>query len=321
VSDPSTSSPGPNQGHPKGPRVIVEETAAAAPRLDFQWEQAVVPVAPPPPPKAASGIGRAVGGLSLLVGGLATLSAINFILDQFARGAVQGWATFAVVAAAVALMGTGLWRELRGLWSIRATDRAREAFQRDDLRRAKAEALRWAASVETAATLQPAIRDATSTEALRALLLPALQKLESQATALGRTAAMQAFAMTAVSPSPGLDVLVFSWRGVRLVRQVATLYGLRPGVAGTIALLRRTLTDAATVAGTDIAVDAAARALLSNPLLRHVAGEAASGAVAARRMLRLASVTAEACEIVPPRKSKAVERAELPAVTLPGRLP
>ena len=107
--------------------------------------------------------------------------------------------------------------------------------------------------------------------------------------------------MTAVSPSPGLDALVFAWRGVRLVRQVAALHGLRPGMVGTIGLLRRTLLDAATVAATDVAVDAAARALLSNKLLEHFAGEAAAGALAARRMLRLARVAAEACRIVPPR--------------------
>ena len=63
-----------------------------------------------------------------------------------------------------------------------------------------------------------------------------------------------------------------------------------------------TLLDAATVAATDVAVDAAARALLSNKLLEQFAGEAAAGAVAARRMLRLAGVAAEACRIVPARR-------------------
>jgi len=59
--------------------------------------------------------------------------------------------------------------------------------------------------------------------------------------------------------------------------------------------------DAATVAATDIAVDAATRALLSNKLLEQFAGEAAAGAVAARRMLRLAKVAAEACRVLPPK--------------------
>ena len=51
---------------------------------------------------------------------------------------------------------------------------------------------------------------------------------------------------------------------------------------------------------TDLAVETAARAILSNPLLQHVAGETAAGAVAARRMLRLSRVAAEACRILPP---------------------
>ncbi|MBD0272600.1 MAG: hypothetical protein ICV73_11810, partial [Acetobacteraceae bacterium] len=71
------------------------------------------------------------------------------------------------------------------------------------------------------------------------------------------------------------------------------------GFAGSIALLRRTVFDAAAVAATDVAVDAAARALLSNRLLEQFAGEAAAGAVAARRMLRLARVATDACRIVP----------------------
>jgi putative membrane protein len=286
---------------PRGPRVIVEEAAAPAPRLDFEWEQAVVPVAPAPalPAPRWGGQGRALTGAAIIAGGLAALSIANFVTDQFARGPAQGWLSLGVIGLGGALLLGGAWRELRGLWSIRHSEAARAAFARADLPRAKAEALRWAASVAPAATVQPAIRNAVSIEELRALLEPAQAQLATEAAALGRQAALQAFAMTAVSPSAGLDVGIFAWRGVRLVRQVAALFGLRPGFVGTVALLRRTLYDAATVGATDIAVDAAARAVLSNPILQHVAGEAASGAVAARRMLRLAAVTAEACRITP----------------------
>ena len=285
---------------PRGPRVIVED-AAPAPRLDFQWEQAVVPVAAPKVPSRWSGLSRAAAGLAVLGLGLAALDATNFVIDQFGRGPVQGWATAGVVVAGFGLLASGAWREVRGLLSIRAVERARAAFAREDLPAAKAEALRWAGGVAEAAALQPALRQAGSTGELRALLEGGpLLVLDAQAVALGRAAAVQSFAVTAVSPSPGLDALIFTWRGVRLVRQVAALHGLRPGLVGTVALLRRTLLDAATVAATDVAVDTAARALLSNKLLEQFAGEAAAGAVAARRMLRLSKVAAEACRIVPP---------------------
>ncbi|GGC52262.1 hypothetical protein GCM10011504_33360 [Siccirubricoccus deserti] len=291
----------PPEGGPRGPRVILEEPAPSTPRLDFGWEQAVVPVAAARPPGRWSGLGRVVAGAALLGLGLAALDAANFVADQFTRGPLQGWATLGVVVGGFGLLAAGAWTELRGLASIRAVDHARAAFARGELEAARAEALRWAGGIAEAAPLQPALREAGSVAELRALLEAGpLRALEARSAALGRAAAVQSFAVTAISPSPGLDVLVFTWRGVRLVRQVAALHGLRPGFAGTWALLRRTLADAAMVAATDVAVDAAARALLSNRLLEQFAGDAAAGAVAARRMLRLAKVAAEACRIVPP---------------------
>ncbi len=287
---------------PRGPRVILEdEPARPAERLDFGWEQAVVPVAAAPQPAAWSGLGRLAAGAALLGLGLAALDAANFVADQFARGAVLGWITAGVVVAGFGLIASAGWREMRGLAALRSVDRARAAFARGELAAVRAEALRWAAGCAEAAPLQPALRQAGSIEEIAALLRAGpLRRLEAEAAALGRAAALQAFSVTAISPSPGLDALVFAWRGVRLVRQVAALHGIRPGAATTLALLRRTLTDAATVAVTDVAVDAAARAILSNPLLQHVAGETAAGAVAARRMLRLAQAATEACRILPP---------------------
>jgi putative membrane protein len=294
---------------PPGPRVILEEEERradprpAAPRLDFGWEQAVVPAAAAKPAagRGWSGLARLAAGAGILILGLSALDVANFVIEQFDRGPALGWATLGVAVAGFGLIASAGWREMTGLFALRSVDRGRAAFARGDLKAAKAEALRWAAGVEEVAPLQPAIRDARSLEELRGLLLAGpLRALESRAAALGRNAAVQAFAVSAVSPSPGLDAVVFAWRGVRLVRQVAALHGIRPGVAATWALLRRTLFDAATVAATDIAVDTAARALLTSPILRHVAGETAAGAVAARRMLRLARAAAEACRVVPP---------------------
>ncbi|MDO9707955.1 DUF697 domain-containing protein [Paracraurococcus lichenis] len=287
-----------DQNAPRGPRVILEEDKPAQ-RLDFQWEQAVVPVAEARPRVNWSGIGRVLGGGALLVGGIGLIDAVNFVQDQFLRGPVEGLVTTGVVAGGLALALSGIWREFRGLASIRNVDHARAAFARGDLSTAKAEAQRWAASVPEGAVLKDRIRAARTVDELQLVLQPAMQALEARAASLGRTAAMQAFSVTAISPSPGLDALVFTWRGVRLVRQVASLHGLRPGLFGTLALLRRTLWDAATVAATDVVLDAGARALLSNPLLQQFAGEVGAGAVAVRRMLRLAKVSAEACRITP----------------------
>jgi uncharacterized membrane protein YcjF (UPF0283 family) len=110
---------------------------------------------------------------------------------------------------------------------------------------------------------------------------------------------VQVFAATAAMPSPALDALLVVWRGTRLVRQVAELHGLRPGLIGTLGLLRRTAMAAAGVAATDMALDAAARAALSNPLLQHLAGDVAGAGVAARRMVVLTRAASAACSPLP----------------------
>ena len=112
---------------------------------------------------------------------------------------------------------------------------------------------------------------------------------------LGRTAALQSVAIVAATPSPAMDVLAVGWCGVRLIRQVAALHGMRPGMLGTLALLRKTALAAATVAAAEIAVNAATHAMVSHPLLRHLAGDVAGAGVAARRMIVLARAAAVAC--------------------------
>jgi putative membrane protein len=86
------------------------------------------------------------------------------------------------------------------------------------------------------------------------------------------------------------------------VRQIAELHGLRPGVLGTLALLRRTAMAAAGVAAADMAIDTAARAALSNPLLQHLAGDVAGAGIAARRMVVLARAATAACSPLPPSR-------------------
>ena len=84
----------------------------------------------------------------------------------------------------------------------------------------------------------------------------------------GRNAALQSAAISPPCRRPALDALPLGWRGMRLVRQVAALHGMRPGLLGTLALLRRTALSAASVAVTEVAVNTAAHALLNHPLLR-----------------------------------------------------
>ncbi len=292
-----------SEGLPRGPRILTEEDAPPAPRLDFGWEGSVAPLAPPRPQRRWSALTIAASGLAVLILGLSALDAANFVADQFARATPLGVLTLLVVLAGYGLIAWAALRELRGLWSLDAVDRAREAFARGDYVAARAETLAWAARTPAAAPMLPALRGANDLDSLAALLEAGpLAELDRAATTAGRTAATQAFAATAVVPSPALDALFFAWRGFRLVREVAAIHGLRPGLAGTFALLRRAIFEAGAVAAADVAIDVVTRAVTTNPLIEKVAGEAGKGAVAARRMLMLARAAARACRILPPSR-------------------
>lgn len=279
----------------RGPRIVVVDSTA--PRLDPAMPEAPLDVRPP----RLGAIGQALAGVAVLAVGLSVLSVGNFVADQFARSSVLGWATLGIAGAGFGLLGAGVWRELRGVLGLRGVDRLRADLASGDGGRIRSAALDWAGEVPQAAGVMPGLRAANDPDAMLALLRAGpCEALRTEADALGRTAAVQMVAGIAAMPSPALDVALMTWRGVRLVRQVAALYGVRPGVVGTVSLLRRTLTSATLVGAAEVATNAAARAVLSNPLLAHALGEVAGAGVAARRMLVLARATAAACDPVPP---------------------
>lgn len=282
---------------PRGPRILPEEGPAS--RLDLGWEAAVA--APPrAPARPRSALTLAAAGVGLLLVGLSALEAANFVAGQFARAAWLGLLTLAVALGGYGLIAWAALRELAALRGLARVDAARAAFARGDLPAFRAAALAWAGRIPAAAAAREALRGANSLEAMAAVLESGpLAELDRASAAAGRAAAAQAFAATAVVPSPALDALFFAWRGLRLVREVAVIHGLRPGFAGTLALLRRALFEAGAVAAADVALDAATRAIFTNPLVEKLAGETGKGAVAARRMLLLSRAAARACRLLP----------------------
>ena len=214
----------------------------------------------------------------------------------FDRWSALGWAGFIVLLIGFGLIGLGIGRELRGLATLRRVDQLRDEFASGETDKVQRAARRWLQGLPQHSSILPALAAADTPEAMLALLRSGpVQSLSEATDVLGRTAALQSVAIVAATPSPAMDVLAVGWCGVRLMRQVATLHGMRPGMLGTLALLRRTALAAATVAATEIAVNAATHAMVSHPLLRHLAGDVAGAGVAARRMIVLARAAAVAC--------------------------
>lgn len=248
-----------------------------------------------------------LGSLALLGGAAASLVLGTFGLglaltldDLFAVSPILGGAGAALGAGTGALVLGALGREwlaLRRLDSLEALARAwRET---PDAAAPPAALLAWAEGLgqrlPEAAPAAAQIQRATSMAEVRGLFATSLNPvLEAEVKRISWQSARQVFLTTAVLPSPALDAAAMSLLGLRLMRQVAVLHGVRPGIAVLWRLMRQLALSAGLAAATDTLAEASVEQVLEGHAAKLVGG-AAGAMVAARRMLRLGPATAAAC--------------------------
>ena len=81
-----------------------------------------------------------------------------------------------------------------------------------------------------------------------------------------------------------------------MIREVARLFGLRPGWAVTLMLLRKVAWTAAGISGLDLLSQSLTDQVLSGlPFVKHIAQSVPGGGVAALRLYRLATIAATTC--------------------------
>ncbi|HXI04758.1 MAG: YcjF family protein [Bradyrhizobium sp.] len=200
----------------------------------------------------------ATGGLIVLGAGLAI---VKLIEDLFARSETLGYVGLGLAAAAGLALAVVTGREMFGLMRLAAIeklharaaaviatdDRAESraivddllklAHQNPHLARARAELTGHSGDIIDGADM---IRLAE-----RELMTP----LDQEARRIVSQAAQRVSVVTAVSPRALFDVLFVFVAALRMIRQIARLYGGRPGTLGMISLLRHVITHLAITGG------------------------------------------------------------------------
>jgi putative membrane protein len=196
--------------------------------------------------------------LVLLASGLGI---VNLIEDLFARSQTLGYVALAFAAAAALALAVVIGREAFGLARLAAIEklhqRATEVLRSDD----RAESRAIVNDLLKLAHQNPQLARARATLvshaddiidgadmiklAERELLAP----LDEEARRLVSTAAQRVSVVTAVSPRALIDVLFVFVAAMRLIRQLARLYGGRPGTLGMISLLRHVIGHLAITGG------------------------------------------------------------------------
>lgn len=138
-------------------------------------------------------------------------------------------------------------------------------------------------------------------DALRLFEREALAGPDRAALAAVARAARDCAVGTAASPLAALDALIVALRALAMIRAVAGCYGFRPGGLAALALLRRAVSEAAGVAGADLAADLGAEFLggLGHKLAGSLSARLGVGVFAGLRVARLGLATMRACRPLP----------------------
>jgi putative membrane protein len=280
----------------------------------------VVPLETPPAPVVLVGTVVApsrrpwlrlflAAGTVLLLGWLG-LEAYDFVAELFARSPLLG-AGFAVVLALTALGALGaLGRELADLRRLERAEELRVAGERLIASEVHGQADAYLEQLQRlyrgrADLAEPLARFELQTsdalndgERLRLFSRTVLAPLDRQARRLVTRGARDIGALTALSPLGLLDSAIVLWRTLVMLRAIARLYGVRPGLAASIRLLRRTLAHVLAAGVGELLSDAAVETAGAS-LLSVISSRIGQGAVHGLLAARLGLAAVQICRPLP----------------------
>jgi putative membrane protein len=234
-------------------------------RITPEAEPAQLPVpieAPSVPVRRRFGWGTlfwtATAGLVLLGSGLAI---VKLIEDLFARSASLGWVGLGLAAAAGLALAVVTGREVFGLMRLGAIEklhaRAAAVIASDDRAESRAivnDLLNLAHQNPHLARARAALTEHAGdiidgADMIRLAERELLTPLDQEARRIVSVAAQRVSVVTAVSPRALFDVLFVFVAALKMIRQLARLYGGRPGALGMVSLLRHVIAHLAITGG------------------------------------------------------------------------
>jgi putative membrane protein len=224
--------------------------------------QLPVPVEAPAVPRRAFGWGTlfwtGLAGMVLLAVGLGVT---QFVEDLFARSETLGILGLALTIATALALTVVTAREVFSLARLAAIEKLHQraaaviaSDDRDDSRAVVRDLLAIAHQnpqlARARAELEGHVHDIIDgADLIRLAERELMAPLDAEARRLVSSAAQRVSLVTAISPRAAIDILFVFVAATRLIRQLARLYGGRPGALGMIRLLRHVIAHLAITGG------------------------------------------------------------------------
>ena len=278
-------------------------------------ELVVVPPAPLPPKRAARWGSILAGALATLVTMGAGLAAAQLIEDFFARSPVLGWTAAAVAGVAALAASAIVVREIWGLARLRRIEHiqgdAATAINHNDREKAAAAIaslqdlyrgrrdMAW--GLRSLKDHENEIMDARDRLRLTERLL--LEPLDAQAHRVIARAARRITLLTTVTPAAALDILFVAAVNLRMLRELASLYGGRPSTLATLRLARMVVSHLAVTGGLALS-DSFIQHLVGKGLMGRLSARLGEGAVNGILTSRIGLAARDVCRPVPQETSR-----------------
>lgn len=105
---------------------------------------------------------------------------------------------------------------------------------------------------------------------------------------------MASAVISSLSPNAFFQTIALVWLHLKMVRQVAQIYGFRPGFIGQVKLLKMAFNSMVILSLTDVATEMLMSDLLGSSVLSKVSAQSAEAVVSARLTCRLGEGIIEA---------------------------
>ncbi len=250
-----------------------------------------------------------LSGIAGLASMWAGLAATRLIEDLFTRSAALGWIGAGLLALVLISAFAIIVREVVGLWRLKKlgttqVDAAR-AISADDAKAAAA----TLADLQSIYSGRPDMRWglAQLAEHSQAIMDPAdrimlaerdlLCTLDDEASRIIARAARRVSVITAIAPA-ALDIALVGAQNLRMMREIATLYGGRPGTLGTMRLVRMVAGHLAVTGGLALS-DGVISAVIGKGLIGRLSARFGEGAVNGILTARIGLAALELCRPLP----------------------